>query len=149
MDMLDRVNDEMAKAMRAQDRNTLGPLRMLKTALVNRRVEQGRDLSEDEAQRVAVGLVKQRRDSIEQFTRAGRQDLVDSETAELAVLSTFLPPPMDATELERLIDATIEELEAQSPKDMGRVMKAVMAKLGGKGVDGAIVSGLVKGKLSS
>lgn len=149
MDMLDRVNDEMAKAMRAQDRHTLGPLRMLKTALVHRRVEQGQDLNEDEAQRVAFGLVKQRRDSIEQFTRAGRQDLVDRETAELALLSTFLPPPMDATELERLIDATIAELEARSPKDVGRVMKAVMATLGGKGVDGATVSSLVKGKLSS
>ena len=149
MNMVDRVNEELADAMRARDTVKLSALRMLKTALVNRRVEKGSDLNEDDAQAVARKLAKQRRDSIEQFSRAGRGDLVDKETAELAILSTYLPPPVEDAEIEQIVQATIAEIGATSPKDMGRVMKAAMARLSGRGVDGKRVSDLVGRQLSS
>ncbi len=149
MDLLARVDGAMTAAMRARDRVTLAPLRMLKTALVNRRVELGRALDDVEAQHVAASLVKQRRDSIEQFSRAGRMELVERERAEMAVLETFLPPPMDEADVVCAIDTAIAELGASSPKDMGRVMKRVMAQLSGQPVDGAAVSRLVKQRLTS
>ncbi len=148
MDLLARVDGAMTAAMRARDRVTLAPLRMLKTALVNRRVELGRALDDVEAQRVATSLVKQRRDSIEQFSRAGRMDLVERERAEIAVLETFLPPPMDEADVVCAIDTAIAEIGASSPTDMGRVMKRVMAQLSGQPVDGATVSRLVKQRLT-
>ncbi len=135
--------------MRQRDQATLGPLRMLKTALVNRRVEIGRELSEAEAQKVAATLAKQRRDSIEQFEKAGRTELVAQEKAELALLESYLPPPMDEAEVMREVEAAITETGATSPKDIGRVMKQVMAQLAGQTVDGAAVSALVKQKLTT
>ncbi len=148
MELLARVDGAMTAAMRARDRVTLAPLRMLKTALVNRRVALGRALDDVEAQRVATSLVKQRRDSIEQFSRAGRMDLVARERAEIAVLETFLPPPMDEADVVCAIDTAIAEIGASSPTDMGRVMKRVMAQLSGQPVDGATVSRLVKQRLT-
>ena len=148
MDLLARVDGAMTAAMRARDRVTLAPLRMLKTALVNRRVELGRALDDIEAQRVAASLVKQRRDSIEQFSRAGRMELVERERAEMAVLETFLPPPMDEADVVCAINTAITGLGASSPKDMGRVMKRVMAELSDQPVDGAAVSRLVKQRLT-
>jgi uncharacterized protein YqeY len=94
-----------------------------------------------------MSLVKQRRDSIEQFTKGGRQDLVDKETAEIAVLETYLPPPVDPADLERTVDAVIASTGASSAKDVGKVMKAVMAELAGKTVDGKAVNELVRRKL--
>ena len=148
MDLLARVDGAMTAAMRARDRVALAPLRLLKTALVNRRVELRRALDDVEAQRVATSLVKQRRDSIEQFSRAERTDLVERERAEMAVLETFLPPPIDEADVVCAIDTAIAELGASSPKDMGRVMKRVMAQLSGHPVDGAAVSRLVKQRLT-
>ena len=120
---------------------------MLKAALMNREVERGRALDESEARQVVSALVKQRRDSIEQFTKGGRKDLADKETAEIAVLEGYLPPAVDAAELERAVDAAIASTGATSAKDMGRVMKAVMADLAGKTVDGKAVNELVRRKL--
>ena len=148
MDLPARVDDAMTAAMRARDRVTLGSLRMLKTALVNRRIELGRDLDDIEGQRVAASLVKQRRDSIEQFSRAGRMDLVERERAEMTVLETFLPPPMKEADLVRAVDIAIAEIDASSPKDLGRVMKLVMAQLSDQPVDGALVSRLAKQRLA-
>ena len=147
MDLTERVNEAITAAMRRRDQAVLGPLRMLKAALVNRRVELSRDLTDDEAVRVAASLVKQRRDSIEHFTRAGRSELVDREQAEITLLETFLPPPIDTAEVERIVDAAIADVGASSPRDMGRVMKHVMAALGGQPVDGTAISNLVKRRL--
>ena len=148
MDLLTRVNEAITSAMRTRDQAALGPLRMLKAALVNRRVELGREPTEDDALKVAASLAKQRRDSISQFERAGRTDLVAQEKAELALLETFLPPPVDEAEVERIVNAAIAETNANTPRDIGRVMKQVRTQVGWQSVDGAAVSALVKRKLS-
>lgn len=147
MAMLDQVSKDIAEAMRARDPARLGALRMLKAALVNRRVETGRELAEPEAQQVVATLVKQRKDSIEHFARAGRPELVEKETAELQILQTYLPPAADAAEIERVVDTAIHEANATSVKDLGRVMKIVMSKLAGQSVDGKAVNQLVRRKL--
>jgi len=139
----------MADAMRKQARERLSALRMLKAALVNREVEKGRALDDSESRQVVTALVKQRRDSIEQFTRGGRQDLADKEAAEIAVLESYLPAAADPAAVERAVIETIAETGAASPKDIGRVMKAVMAKLSGQNVDGKTVNELVRKNLAS
>jgi uncharacterized protein len=146
--LLDEVTTAIADAMRKKDAVRLGALRMLKAALMNREVERGRALDDSEAAQVVGSLVKQRRDSIEQFTKGGRQDLVDKETAEIRVLEAYLPPAADRADIDRAIADAIAETGASSVKDMGRVMKAAMAKLAGQSVDGKTVNELVKQKLS-
>lgn len=142
-----QVDREIADAMRARNAARLGALRLLKTALVNRAVEKGRDLDEAEARQVIASLVKQRREAIEQFERGGRTDLVARETAEIAVLEAYLPPPVDASELERIVEAAIEETGGSSPRDLGRVMKVAMARLAGRGADGKLVNELARRRL--
>ena len=134
--------------MRKQAAARLSALRMLKAALVNREVEKGRALDENESKQVVTGLVKQRRDSIEQFTRGGRQDLADKEAAEIAVLESYLPAAADPAAVDLAVADAIAETGASSPKDIGRVMKAVMSKLSGQNVDGKTVNELVRNKLS-
>jgi uncharacterized protein YqeY len=147
MALVDEVSAAIADAMRRQERVRLSSLRMLKAALMNREVEKARALDENESRQVVSALVKQRRDSIEQFSNAGRQDLVDKESAELAILETYLPPAVDPAALERAVVGAIAETGAASVKDMGRVMKAVMAALAGQTVDGKAVNELVRKKL--
>ena len=147
MALVEDVNKAITDAMKAKDAARLVALRMLKAALMNREVERGRALDEGEARQVVSALVKQRRDSIEQFTKGGRKDLADKETAEIAILEGYLPPAVDAVELEKAVDAAIASTGATSAKDMGRVMKAVMADLAGKTVDGKAVNELVRRKL--
>lgn len=147
MAFIDRISEELTAAMRAKDPVRLGTLRMAKAALVNREVERGRALDDAESLQVIAALIKQRRDSIEQFRGGGREDLAKKEEAEIAVLETYLPPPVDPAELERLVIEAIAETGASSPKDMGRVMKAALAKLAGRTADGKAVSDLVKKKL--
>jgi hypothetical protein len=120
---------------------------MLKTALTNRSVERGHPLDDAEARQVVGSLVKQRRDSIDQFTKGGRQDLADKEAAEISVLEGYLPPAADPALVERAVVDAIAETGAASPKDIGRVMKAAMARLGGQSVDGKMVNELVRKKL--
>jgi uncharacterized protein YqeY len=138
----------IAEAMKARDQVRLQPLRMLKAALMNREVERGRPLTEAEELQVVASLVRQRKDSIEQFRNAGRQDLVDRETAELAVVESYLPPAPDAEDLAGVIEAVIAETGANSPREMGKVMKGVMARLAGAPVDGKAVSELVRKRLA-
>jgi uncharacterized protein YqeY len=145
--LIERVNADMAAAMRARDQRTLDALRMLKTALMNKRVELKRDPAEVEAQQVVASLVKQRRDSIDQFSAAGRDELADKERAELAVLERYLPPPVDAAAIDAVVAEVVAETGASSPKDLGRVMKGVMARFGGQLVDGRLVSERVKAAL--
>jgi uncharacterized protein len=148
MTLVERISQDITAAMRARDQARLGPLRMAKAALMNREVEKGRPLDGAEAEQVLGSLIKQRRDSIEQFARGGRQDLVAKETAELGVLEAYLPPPPDPAELDAAVDAAIAETGAVSIKDLGRVMKAAMAKLEGRTVDGRAVNELVRRKLA-
>ena len=148
MSLVAEVTAAIADAMRKQDPPRLSALRMLKAALMNREVEKGRALDEAEATQVVSALVKQRRDSIEQFTNGGRQDLADKETAEIRVLEAYLPPAADPADVERAVVEAIAETGATSAKDMGRVMKAVMAKLAGQTVDGKTVNELVRRKLA-
>ena len=147
MALVEDVSKAITDAMKAKDAARLVALRMLKAALMNREVEKGRGLDEAEARQVVSALVKQRRDSIEQFTKGGRKDLADKETAEIVVLEGYLPPAVDAGELENAVDAAIASTGATSAKDMGRVMKAVMADLAGKTIDGKAVNELVRRKL--
>ena len=145
--LFDRIGQDITAAMRAKDQARLVPLRMAKAAMMNREVEKARPLEEAEAEQVIASLIKQRRDSIEQFAKGGRQDLVAKETAEVAVLEAYLPPALDPAEVERVVAAAITETGASSAKDMGRVMKAVMAKLAGQTVDGKLVNDLVRRRL--
>ncbi len=149
MAIADDVTAGIADAMRKKDQVRLSALRMLKAALVNREVEKGRALDDDESRQVVNSLVKQRRDSIEQFTRGGRQELADKEAAEITVLEAFLPAAADSATIERAVDEAITETGATSPKDMGRVMKAAMGRLAGQTVDGRTVNELVRAKLSA
>jgi hypothetical protein len=148
MAFVDEVSQAIADAMRHHDPVRLSALRMLKAALMNRAVEARRDLNDSEARQVVQSLVKQRKDSIEQFASAGRNDLVDKETAELAILQTYLPPAADPALIDRTIDDAISETGAASVKDMGRVMKSVMTKLAGQNIDGKTINDLVRSKLS-
>ena len=148
MSLLDRITQDIADAMRRKDQASLAPLRMLKAALMNREVEKGRALDDAEGLQVVQSLVKQRRDSIDQFRAGGRLDLVEREQAEVEFLSRFLPPSADETTIARAIDDAITESGATSAKDMGKVMKIVMAKLSGLTADGRIVSDAVKRRLS-
>ena len=149
MTLTDRITHDIAGAMKARDQGRLSALRMAKAALMNASVAKGRDLDESESQQVLSSLIKQRRDSIEQFRGAGRTDLVDKETAELAILEQYAPPAASAADIELAVSAAITETGATSPKDMGRVMKAAMAALAGRTVDGKAVNELVRKKLSA
>jgi uncharacterized protein YqeY len=146
--LFDEVTASIADAMRSHDTLRLGALRMLKAAFMNREVERGRALDAAESLQVVAALVKQRRDSIEQFTKGGRMDLADKESAEIRVLEAYLPPAADPAVVERAVTEAIAETGATSAKDMGRVMKAAMAKLAGQSVDGKAVNELVRQKLS-
>jgi uncharacterized protein YqeY len=148
MALLDDVNAAMIAAMKARDGVTLGTLRMLKTALTMKGVEKGRDLDSAESLQVVASLVKQRRDSIDQFEKGGRQDLVDKETAEIAVLEKYLPAAASADDVASAIEAAVAETGASSPKDMGKVMKAAMARLAGRTVDGKAVNEAVRKRLT-
>jgi uncharacterized protein YqeY len=149
MTLMERIGQDIAAAMKARDQARLSPLRMAKAALMNREVEKGRALDQAEAEQVLASLIKQRRDSIEQFTRGGRDDLVARETAEIATLEAYLPPPVDSAELEAAVDAAITETGATSPRDLGRVMKAAMGKLAGRTLDGRLVNELVRRRLGA
>ena len=149
MPLIDDVSTAIADAMRRHDAARLSALRMLKAALMNREVEKKRELDEAESRQVVHSLVKQRKDSIEQFKAGGRQDLADKEAAEIPILETYLPPAMDPAAIEAAVQAAIAETGATSPKDMGRVMKAVMGRLAGQSVDGKIVNELVRARLGS
>ena len=145
--LVDQITKDIASAMRERNQATLAPLRMLKAALMNREVEKGRALDEAESLQVVGQLVKQRRDSVEQFRAGGRNELADREQAEIAFLERYLPPPADEAAIQAAIEAAVAETGAAGPKDMGKVMKAVMVRLAGATVDGRTVSEAVKKRL--
>jgi uncharacterized protein YqeY len=144
MPLVDEVGVAIAEAMRQRQTVRLSALRMLKAAFMNKSIEKKHELDDAEARQVVTALVKQRKDSIEQFTKGGRQDLADKEAAEIVVLEAYLPAAADSATVDAAVAAAIAETGATSPKDMGRVMKAVMAKLAGQNVEGKTVNDLVR-----
>jgi len=149
MTALEKINQDITAAMKAKDELRLSTLRMMKTALKKEELERekGQTLSDAEAIKVLQSLLKQRRDSIEQYTKGGRQELADKEAAEMKIIEEYLPAALDEAAIGNIVAATIAEMGASSPQQMGLVMKAVMAKLAGQTVDGKVVSALVKAKL--
>ncbi len=149
MSLKQQIISDMTAAMKAQDSVRTSTLRMLKAAITNREKEGSGELTDEDVQRLLRSQVKQRRDSVEQFEKAGRQELADKEKAEIAIIDTYLPQAASQTEIDQAVAAAITESGASSMKDMGGVMKAAMAKLAGKNADGKMVSETVKAKLSA
>jgi uncharacterized protein len=150
MSISEQVQKDMVEAMRSRDELRLSTLRMVKSALKNKEVEKRGPLDDKEAQQVLSTLIKQRRDSIEQFTKGGRQELADKEAAEIKLIEPYLPKAMGEEQIAEVVKATIAEMGSPTMKDMGTVMKNAMAKLQATGarVDGKIVSELVKKHLA-
>ena len=148
MSLSKQIVTDLTAAMKAQDAARTSTLRMVKAAMMNRQIEKGAELDDNDMQKLLVSLVKQRRDSIEQYEKAGRQELVDKESAEIAVIETYLPKAASQEEIEQAVTAAIAETGASSMKDMGKVMKAAQTALAGKNADGRLVSEIVKAKLN-
>ena len=148
MSLKQQIISDMTAAMKAQDAARTSTLRMLKAAITNREKEGDGELTDEDVQKLLRSQVKQRRDSVEQFEKAGRQELADKEKAEITVIETYLPQAASQEEIDQAVTAAITETGASSMKDMGAVMKTAMATLAGKNADGKIVSETVKAKLS-
>jgi uncharacterized protein YqeY len=147
MSLHDRLTEDLKLAMRSRDQLRMDVIRMIKAAVLNKEVEMKRDLDDAEMSRVMSTLIKQRRESIEQFEKAKRTELAEKERQEIAIIEAYLPHPPSAQELERLVESAITETGARSLKEMGVVMKTVMARLADHIVDGKQVSDLVRMKL--
>ncbi len=147
MSLEERLLDEMKQAMKTSDKLRLSTIRMIRTAVKNKEIEQRQKLDDDSIVRVIQGMVRKGEESIEQFKLGGRMDLVEKETKEIEILKSYLPKPLSQEEILKIIDQTIEETKASSLKDLGKVMKSVMPKLGGR-AEGAVINQLVKERLS-
>ena len=148
MSLKQQIISDLTAAMKAQDAARTSTLRMVKAAITNREKEGGGELTDEDVQKLLRSQMKQRRDSVEQFEKANRQELADKEKAEIAIIDTYLPQAASQDEIDQAVVAAIAETGASSMKDMGGVMKAAMAKLAGKNADGKMVSENVKAKLS-
>lgn len=149
MSLSQQIVSDLTASMKAQDAQRTSTLRMVKAAMMNRQIEKGGELDDDDMQKLLRSLVKQRRDSVEQYEKAGRQELVDKENAEIAVIEGYLPQAASEGEIEAAVTAGIAETGATSIKDMGKVMKTVQAALAGKNADGKLVADMVKAKLTA
>ncbi|MBK9316345.1 MAG: GatB/YqeY domain-containing protein [Acidobacteria bacterium] len=147
MTFLERINQDLTIAMKNKEADRLSTLRMVKTSLKNREIEKMAPLEDSEAIKILQSLVKQRRDSIEQYNQAGRTELADKEAAEISIIERYLPAAIDEATLQRIVDETVTESGATSLKELGNVMKAVMAKLAGQTVDGKMVNQIVRARL--
>jgi uncharacterized protein YqeY len=148
MSLKEQIAGDMIAAMKAKDAARTSTLRLLKSAISYREIEKGGALDDEEVSKLLRSQVKQRRDSVEQYQQGGRQDLVEKETAEIAVIESYLPQAASAEEIEQAVAAAIIETGATSMKEMGAVMKATMVLLAGKNPDGRTVSETVKKKLA-
>lgn len=149
MSLKDTIVTDLTAAMKAKDADRLSTLRMVKANLMNRQIEKGGELTDDEVVKALQSLVKQRRDSIEQYEKAGRTELAAKEAAEVTVIEGYLPQAASSEEIASAVAAAVTEIGASSIKDMGAVMKAAVAKLAGRSADGKAVSDAVKAKLQS
>jgi hypothetical protein len=147
MTLKQRIIDDMTAAMRAQEAPRLSTLRMVKAAMMNRQIEKGGELTDEEMVKMLTSLVKQRRDSVEQYEKGGRAELAAKERAEITVIEAYLPQAATREEIEQAVAAAIAETGATSAKEMGAVMKAAQARLAGRAADGRTLSELVKAKL--
>jgi len=149
MSLVDQIQKDITNAMKARDEARLSTLRMVKTALMNKKIEKMADLDDKEAQQVMSTLIKQRKDSIEQFTKGGRQEMADKEAAEIAVIETYLPKAAGEADILSVVKSVVAEMGSPTMKDMGTVMKNAMAKFAAKGarVDGRVLSEAVKKEL--
>jgi uncharacterized protein len=148
MSLKDTIISDLTAAMKAKEADKVSTLRMVKANLMNRQIEKGDELRDDEVQKALQSLVKQRRDSIEQYSKAGRNELAAKEAAEITVIEAYLPQAASPAEIEQAVSESVAETGATSMKDIGAVMKVAMAKLQGKSADGKLVSDAVKAKLS-
>jgi uncharacterized protein YqeY len=148
MSLKDQIINDMTAAMKAQDATRTSTLRMVKAAIMNREKDGGGAVTDEDVLKLLRSQVKQRRDSVEQYQKAGRPELADKEIVEIAVIETYLPQAASEAEIEQAVSEAIAETGANSMKDMGAVMKAVMPKLAGKNADGRTVSDTVKKKLA-
>ena len=149
MSMVEKVEKDLVAALRAQDTLRLSVLRMMKAALMNKKVEHGKEVTDQEALAVLRTLAKQRQESVEAFRRGGREDLASKEEAELKIVESYLPAAASEEEIDTAVEAAIAETGASTPKDMGKAMKAAMAKLAGKNADGKRVSEKVRARLGA
>jgi uncharacterized protein len=149
MSLKERIISDMTAAMKAKDASRLSTLRMVKASFMNREIEKGGELTDEELTKAMQSLVKQRRDSIEQYEKAGRQELADKERAEIEVIEEYLPKAASREEIEQAVMEAIAETNASSMRDMGAVMKAAQARLAGRNADGRTVSEIVKAKLGN
>ena len=147
MSLEERLLEEMKEAMRSNDKTRLSTIRMIRSAVKNKEIEVRNRLDDDAVAKVIQGMVRRGEESIAQFQAGGRVDLVEKEKKEIEILKSFLPQAMTQEEIQKVIDQSIEETQASSMKDLGKVMKVIMPKLGGK-VDGKLVNQLVKERLS-
>ena len=148
MSLSDRLTEDLKLAMKLRDQLRMDVIRMIKAAVLNKEVELKRDLDDAEMSRVMTTLVKQRRESVEQFEKAQRVELAAKERKEIEIIESYLPKPLSPQELEAIVVSAVAETGSRSLKDMGTVMKAVMARLAGQSIDGKQVSDLVKSKLT-
>jgi uncharacterized protein YqeY len=148
MGLKEQIVSDLTASMKAQNAQRTSSLRMVKAAMMNREIEKGGELDDDEMIKLLRSMVKQRRDSVEQYQKAARQDLVDKEQAEIAIIESYLPKAASRETIEAAVTAVIAETSSSSMKDMGKVMKAVQEKLAGSNADGRTVSEVVKARLS-
>ena len=146
MELRERIDTDIKYALKSGAKDKVSTLRMLNAALKNKQIDKRRPLSEEEVVETIRSLIKQRKDSIEQFAKGGRQDLVGKETAEVTVLEVYLPQPLSREELEAMVREAVARTGAQGAKDMGKVMKALIPMVGGR-ADGKMISELVKNSL--
>ncbi|HEV7744101.1 MAG TPA: GatB/YqeY domain-containing protein [Pyrinomonadaceae bacterium] len=147
MSLKEQIISDLTASMKAQDAARTSTLRMVKAAVMNREIEKGSEMDDEEMMKLLRSLVKQRRDSVEQYEKGGRPELAAKENSEIAVIEAYLPQAASREEIEAAISAAIADTGAGSIKDMGKVMKAAQAALAGKNADGRTVSEIVKAKL--
>lgn len=148
MSLRDRLTEDLKLAMKSRDQLRMDVIRMIKAAILNKEVELKKDLDDAEMSRIMATLIKQRRESVEQFEKAQRVELAEKERKEITIIETYLPKALSSEELERIIASALADTGGRSLKDMGAVMKAVMARLAGQAVDGKQISDLVRAKLT-
>lgn len=147
MSLRDRLSEDLKSAMKSRDQLRMDVIRMIKAAVLNKEVELKQDLDDAAMSRIMTTLIKQRKEAAEQFEKGNRQDLAAKERQEIVIIEGYLPTALSTDEVARIVEAVIKESGASSLKDMGQVMKAVMARLASQSVDGKVVSDLVKAAL--
>ena len=149
MSLNEQITSDLTDSMKAKDAARTSTLRMVKAAMKNREIEKGGELSDDEMTKLLQSLVKQRRDSIEQYEKGNRQDLADKERAEIAVIESYLPQAATREEIEKAVGEAIAETGASGMREMGAVMKNVQGRLAGRSADNRMISEIVKSRLGS